>query len=311
MESSKRLDDAARAAWLAHIGGKTQEEIATILGVSRQTAQRLVSQAVQAGLVKVRIDHPIARCLGLAEDLKDQFGLRVCEVVPTLPDTSSSAGVAEATGNMIETWLTRDTAAIIALGTGRTLRAAIAHLPAIDCAQHRIVSLTGNIAPDGSTAFYNVLFSISEKVTAKTYPMPMPVVAASSAERDLLLAQKTIANTRALGLRADVAFVGVGEMAPGAPLVRDGFIGADEAERLVEAGAVGEILGWTFDASGALIQDLSNARVASTLPQATDSTLVLGAAKGLSKARGIHAAILGGLINGLITDEETAATLLA
>lgn len=39
---SDRLDDAARAGWLYYIAGRTQEEIAARLGVSRQAAQRLV-----------------------------------------------------------------------------------------------------------------------------------------------------------------------------------------------------------------------------------------------------------------------------
>jgi len=38
----ERLDDAARAGWLYYIAGNTQDEIARKLGVSRQTAQRLV-----------------------------------------------------------------------------------------------------------------------------------------------------------------------------------------------------------------------------------------------------------------------------
>src|SRR5580692_7802012 len=66
---ARRLDDAARAGWLYYVAGNTQEEIAAKLGVSRQSAQRLVSMAMGAGLVKVRLDHPIARCLDLARAL--------------------------------------------------------------------------------------------------------------------------------------------------------------------------------------------------------------------------------------------------
>ncbi len=62
-----RLDDAARAGWLYYIAGNTQDEIARKLGVSRQTAQRLVSLAVSEKLIKVRLDHPIAHCLELSE----------------------------------------------------------------------------------------------------------------------------------------------------------------------------------------------------------------------------------------------------
>ena len=58
--SDQRLDDAARAGWLYYVAGNTQDDIALKPGVSRQTAQRLVSLAVSEGLIRVRLEHPIA-----------------------------------------------------------------------------------------------------------------------------------------------------------------------------------------------------------------------------------------------------------
>jgi DNA-binding transcriptional regulator LsrR (DeoR family) len=43
--SNRKLDLAARAAWLYYIRGRTQDEIATELNVSRQNAQRLIALA--------------------------------------------------------------------------------------------------------------------------------------------------------------------------------------------------------------------------------------------------------------------------
>ena len=67
---SARLDEAARAGWLYYVAGNTQDEIARKLGISRQAAQRLVSLAISERLIKVRLDHPIARCMELAAALK-------------------------------------------------------------------------------------------------------------------------------------------------------------------------------------------------------------------------------------------------
>ena len=39
---SNRLDDAARAGWLYYVAGNTQDQIAAKLGISRQSAQRLL-----------------------------------------------------------------------------------------------------------------------------------------------------------------------------------------------------------------------------------------------------------------------------
>ena len=81
-----RLDEAARAGWLYYVAGNTQDQIARKLGISRQAAQRLVSLAISERLIKVRLDHPIARCMELAAALKMRYDLRFCDVAPTDPD---------------------------------------------------------------------------------------------------------------------------------------------------------------------------------------------------------------------------------
>ena len=306
-----KLDDAARAGWLYYVAGNTQDQIATKLGVSRQSAQRLVSLAVAEGLVKVRIDHPIAQCLSLAKDLTERFGLAFCEVVPSDPGSNSTTlGVAQAVAAEIERWLSKSEPIVLAMGTGRTLKAAVEQLPSIDGPQHKVVSLTGNIAPDGSAAYYNVVFTMADTVKSRSFPMPLPVIASSKAEREMLHAQAMIRPTLELAARADVTFVGIGELGPNAPLVLDGFVSEAELLALRKAGAVGEIVGWAFDADGALIEGITNDRVASAPIPDRSRSLVIAAAMGRAKLLAIAAAIRGGLVNGLITDEATAKALL-
>ncbi len=71
--------------------------------------------------------------------------------------------------------------------SGRTLRAAVEQLPPMDCPQHKIVSLVGNIAPDGSASFYDVILRIADAVKAPHYPMPLPVIASTVHEKALFL----------------------------------------------------------------------------------------------------------------------------
>ncbi|WP_282608601.1 sugar-binding transcriptional regulator [Pelagibius sp. Alg239-R121] len=310
--NGNRLDDAARAGWLYYVAKNTQDEIAEKMGISRQSAQRLVSLAVSEGLIKVRVDHPIARCLELGRELKARFGLKSVEVVPSDPGSSSTTvGLAEAGATAIEKALKSSAPIIMALGTGRTLKAAVDQLPQMDCPQHKIVSLTGSIAPDGSAAFYNVIFSMSDAVKARHYPMPLPVYVSSPEERALLHQQEMIHSTLELAARADMTFVGIGELGHEAPLREDRFITDPEMDQLMAAGAVGEITGWVFDAKGQLIAGNTNARVASAPIPSRENSLVTGMAMGEKKLPAIAAAVRGGLINGLITDELTAEKLLS
>ncbi|MBE3639889.1 sugar-binding transcriptional regulator [Mangrovicoccus algicola] len=309
--ADRKLDDAARAAWLAYIGGMKQDEIAALMGISRQSAQRLVSQAMAAGLVKVRIDHPVARCLELAEAMRQRYGLTLCEVVPSLGGQAGTGqGVAHATAAILESWLLRETPVVIGLGTGRTLRAAVEQLPHIDCAHHKIVSLTGNISPSGSTAFYNVLFTISDKVSAPTYPLPLPVIAATRQERDLLLGQATLSANRDLARRTDIRFVGIGQILENPPLVLDGFLTGEDQARLAARGAIGEITGWVYDRDGRLVEDETNGRVSSAPLEPAPGAPVIACAWGPGKVEAIRGALTGRFANGLVTDEDTAEALL-
>ncbi|MBM2574904.1 sugar-binding transcriptional regulator [Jannaschia sp. Os4] len=306
-----RLDDAARAGWLYYVAGRTQDEIARNLGVSRQKAQRLVSQAAGAGLVKVRLDHPIARCMELGAALRDRWGLRLAEVVPSDPDAPGLlSGVAAAAAVEIERVLAEEEPRILALGTGRTVVAAVEQVDRMERPQHRIVSLLGDMMRDGSASPFGATGRLAERVGARHYPMALPVFASDPEERAMLHAQAPVASTLALCARADAVFVGLASVGPKAPMVADGFASPAEVAALTAQGAVGEITGHPFDADGALLGgDLPERITAAPLePDSDRPTTVI--AVGQDKVAGLRGALRGRLADGIITDEATASSLL-
>ena len=175
-----RLDEAARAGWLYFIAGHTQDEIAKMLQVSRASAQRLVSLCLAERLITFRLEHPIAACMELAARLKDLFHLVYCEVVPTDPAAPlSAAGIAERAANILESTLRTEKPTIVALGTGRAVRAAVERVSPIDCPNHQIVSLVGNISADGSASFFDTVGRLADRTKARHYPMPLPFLMSS------------------------------------------------------------------------------------------------------------------------------------
>ncbi len=309
--SSTRLDDAARAGWLYYVAGNTQDEIAQKLGVSRQTAQRLVAMAMSERLVKVRLDHPIGRCMDLAQGLQDRWGLHLAEVVPSDPAAPDLlAGVASAAAALLEKTLRSPEPRIIALGTGRALRATVEALSSMDCPQHRIVSLLGNMKSDGQATAFNAVVRMADKVGAPHYPFPLPVLARDPAELRVLHAQEAVQITLALCAQADLTLVGIGQLGPKGPIVVDGFMDLGTLRDLTAAGAAGEITSWVYDDEGRIMDCDHNRRVASApLPPASDRPVV-AVAVGESKVAAIRAALRGRLLNGLVTNEATAERLL-
>ncbi len=306
-----RLDEAARAGWLYFIAGNTQDEIARKLKVSRPTAQRLVSLALSERLITFRLDHPIVACMELARGLVERFSLMHCDVVPTDPAKPAAiAGVASSAASFLELTLAATTPIIIALGTGRTLRAAVDQIRPMERPNHQLVSLVGNIAPDGSASFFDTLTHLADLTQARHYPIPLPVVAASEEERDMLLGLATVRRVHALARRADLTLVGVGQMDGGAQQFIDGFISREELLELMRLGAAGEVVGWAYDEAGEVIDSPTNRRLTSVPHQPRANRFVVGVAVGPAKVGAIRAALAGRILTGLITDELTARALL-
>jgi DNA-binding transcriptional regulator LsrR (DeoR family) len=306
-----RLDEAARAGWLYFIAGHTQDEIAKMLQVSRASAQRLVSLCLAERLITFRLEHPIAACMELAARLKDAFKLVYCEVVPSDPAAPQSvAGIAERAANMLESMLRGDKPVIVALGTGRAVRAAVERVSPIDRPNHQIVSLVGNISADGSASFFDTVGRLADVTRSRHYPMPLPFLMSSDKERSHMLRLEPISKVRALAAKADLRLVGIGQMDQSAQVLVDGFVTRQELLDMLRRGAAGELTGWAFDAEGHIIDGGTNRRLTSIPPRVPAAALTIGAAVGKAKVSAIRAALKGRLINGLITDEATAGGIL-
>lgn len=302
-------DLAARAAWLSFVGGLTQDQIAAELGISRQRAQRLVARASAEGLIRVRIDHPIAECLELERQLRSRFGLSAAWVSPGAGEGDALRGLAPFAAPVFERIFMAEEPRTIALGTGRTLRMVVEHMQSLDGARHRLVSLIGNVAPDGSASFYEVIMRLAEKTNAPHYPMAIPVVARTPEELALYRSLPHVKASRALAEAADMAIVGIGQMDATAPLLVDGFLTPAEHSELSAAGAAGEICGHIFDAEGKFLDHPINQRMVGVRVPVRDMPLHCVAA-GRAKLPAIRAALRGGMLSALITDEPTARALL-
>lgn len=306
-----RLDEAARAGWLYYIAGKTQDDIARILKVSRPTAQRLVSLCRSEGLITFRMHHPVSACMTLAARLGDRYGLVHCDVVPSdgTPATAF-AGAAEAAAVYIERFLRSQRAVVMGLGTGRSMRASVERVAPMSRPSHRLVSLVGNISPDGSASPFDALIKLAEITSAQHFPMPLPLHASTVEQRDLLLGIESVRRMVAMAQSADVRMSGISNIDDNAVLFRDGFITRDELFDAIRCGGVGELTGWVFDAEGHFLDNGLNRRVTSVPPQVDHAQPRICVASGPDKVIALRAALAGRIINGLITDEAIASALL-
>jgi DNA-binding transcriptional regulator LsrR (DeoR family) len=310
--NERRLDLAARAAWLYYFKSRTQEQIASELNISRQIVQRLIALANAERLIRFQLVHPLAEAVELADRLKDRYGLTYCDVcLNESGSTEDIPSVASQATFYLESIVQQKAPLTIGMGSGGAMRELSRRLPPIDRPQHRCVSLMGNLMRDGRATHYDGVTRLSERLNAQCYPLPVPVVTNTVQEREVLQAQPGYGVLKSLVEEATVLIMGIGYWGAEATLYRDGFITAAETTQAMEAGGVGELLGCAISAEGEIVKAAYHDRLTSfvrTGPADRPTTIV---ASGSLRAPAIRAALRGRLANGLITDENTAKLVLA
>ena len=303
---------AARAAWLHFAGGKTQGEVAEILGVQSTKAHRLIAKARAEGLVRVIVEGPIAGCIALEEQLKQRFKLAHCEVVPNVDDGALPLQTLAAAGarylrNIIES----GRYSLVGIGHGRTLSAAVDMMPSVDAGKTKFVSLLGGLTRRFAASPFDVIHRLAERTSAESYVMPVPFFANTVKDREVLEAQYGVSDVIAMARKADIYIAGIGEVDRKSFIASGGMVDEDDVTSVINSGACAEILGHFFLADGAHFSHPLSDRAMAPRMGDLRSHKIVALAGGTSKTRAVRAILMSGLLNGFITDEATARRLVA
>jgi DNA-binding transcriptional regulator LsrR (DeoR family) len=302
---------AARAAWLHFAGGKTQGEVAALLGVPNTKAHRLIARARNEGLIRVFVEGPIAGCIELEEKLKSTYGLAQCEVVPNIDNSSLPLrSLGSAGARYILSLIENAECTMIGIGHGRTLAAAIDLLPSCPASAVKFVSLLGGLTRRFSASPFDVIHRLAERTGAEAYVMPVPFFANTVKDKKVLEAQCGVSEVIAMTREAGLYVAGIGEVDRKSFIATAGMVDDNDVDAIIKSGACAEILGHFFTDSGAHVPNPVSDRAMAPRIEDLKSHKIVALAGGTSKTRAIRAILLSGLLNGLMTDEATARRLI-
>lgn len=308
-EDDIRLDQKVRAAWMYYIAGQNQSEIASQLGTSRPVVQRLIAAAKEEGIVSISLHHPVANCLDYAQLLQEKYRLIECNIVPAFNEESTLDSVSFGCYQLMARYLQDDKEKIIGLGSGLTLKKALQRID-FDSQNTRCVALISPMDADGQCNYYDdVPLLLTSKIKAKYYQWPAPRYAQTQEEYDMWCTSRLFCSVSAVARRADVIFVGIGPLGTQSPIFKDGFINQAQMDELTARGGIGEIMGRFIDAEGGVVDSEIN-RMITSYDIRQNQCPRIAVACGEYKRPAILAALKGGWINGLVTDEHTARWLL-
>lgn len=306
-----REQDVLKICYLFYKEGKTQVEIADLLGLSRFKVSRILKDARERQLVTVQINHPRIDLTQTEVDLAKRFGLRETVVVhiDEFSGVSALDQVGMAGAEYLRSIVTR--AGVMGVTWGTTVYHVISHLKPIAVKDLTLVQIGGGLGTIEGTDNHILTLMLGQKLGARAHVIPAPVIVRNRAIRDTLFKEKKIRDTLRLAKKADLVLFGVGLVGLQGLLWQSGFLDEGDARKLHELGAVGAICGRFFDAQGRQCwHELDDRTIGLNLDELKRIKHKVLVATGREKLRGIQGALRGGLLDVLVTDRGTAEELL-
>ncbi len=294
--------------------GLTQQQIGARLGLSRIKVSRLLRTARDEKVVQISIAPPQESNADLERRLEHAYGLK--EAVVLTCSASDPAVMIVELGVVAAGCLTRGLQGteVIALSWGTSVLSVVNALVPMDLPEVRIVQFLGGLGQlEAQTHGADLARRMAQTLGAKPRLIHAPGLVKDEVVREALVQDPQVADTLDLAGRADIALVGIGILEPHSTLLSSGdTLTSEEVASLKACGAIGDIALQFFDERGAAVDHPITRRIVGTpLKKVKTIGRVIGVAAGAPKVHAIRAALQGGLVNVLVTDDETAEMLLA
>jgi DNA-binding transcriptional regulator LsrR (DeoR family) len=301
----------ARAIWLYHVEGATQNDIATQLGISRVMVVRLLADARRRNEVRITIAAPLTELLLLEREVETRFGVNRVIVAPFVDaDADPVKVIAAAAGNFISGEM--KPGMTVGVGWGRTLFNTLPFITGTTLDDFRVVSLLGGIAAARRFNPAEFAWQFAELFQGEGFLIPAPAVVDSPETKYALLERCGLSSIFEMADKLDMALLSCGGISSLTTSYRTGYLSEADRRSLIDAGAIGDVLYNFIDENGDLVDHEVNGRVISVnlarLRRTPERVLISG---GKDKLAAIRATIRTIAPTALITDEQTALALLS
>jgi len=297
-----------RVAWLYFMEGLTQAEIAEKLGMTRLRVNRMLVEARASGLVNITLNSRFATCVELEQTLVREFGLKDAVIIPTPGDLDLvPVLLGQVTGEYLSNLLETGEVRGLGLGWGATLRETIRKMRAGRYPELCVNSMMGGLTHGLELNTFETASSLANRLNAQCQYLAAPIYAGSPESRDIIMAQDVFREAFERISANDVAVLSIGDLSARSLLIRYGLPRDVVVDELVALGAVGDIMGQFYDASGRMIDHPLNLRaIALPLEHLPRIPTVILASGGKNKTAAIAGALKAGLASVIVCDEDTA-----
>ncbi|MGX6443709.1 sugar-binding transcriptional regulator [Neobacillus sp. K501] len=300
-----------KVAQMYYDEGATQSEIAEKIGISRSLVSKVLAKAREEGIVEIIIHDEQAHQFGsLERKIERLYNLRDVICIESVGRESSKKQLGEATSVYLQR-VVKD-GQIIGFSSGTTLNEVAKAMNSVQLFPSvTVVPLVGGMGNERVDIHSNhIVAKVGAALGAKYELLHVPVMVDTKEAKDVLVRQPSIRCTLNLAEKSNIAVVGIGGKPEDSTMVKS-YMGPDHQQITSDSEIVGDICYNFINRFGKPVDTSWNERViAIELKKLKEIPLVIGVASGLEKVQAIQAALEGGLIHVLITDEATGNALV-
>ncbi|RJQ41300.1 MAG: sugar-binding transcriptional regulator [Anaerolineaceae bacterium] len=294
--------------------GMTSAAIAREMDLSRSSVSRLISYAKENGYVDIRILDPIEQPLVLEKEILDHYPVQKVHVVP-VPEIVGEAEwlerVAQYTAKCLNTLF--DSNMILGVAWGTTLSAISRYLLPKATHNSQIVQLNGagNTRTMGIEYASEIIMRFAASYQARAHLFPVPTFFDYASTKNALWKERSIQRILQLQEQADLLLFSIGAVNAGVPshVYAGGYLEERDLDEIKKYRIVGDIATVFFREDGSFENISLNRRTSGPNLNLFRKKHGVCVVSGLAKVKGLHAAMLGGLVKELILDEPTARAL--
>ena len=314
MSRLNELRMIARVAQMYYVEGRRQSDIAQHLRISQATVSRMLKKAQQEEIVRTTIVAPSGTYTELETELRKAYGLSEAIVVECSENREGAimARIGEAAAHFLEATLQPDEIIGVSSWSETILKMVENIHPSKSSKAKQIVQMLGGMGdPAVQTHATQLTTRLARLTGAEPRLLAAQGVAQSREAKLVMLSDPYVRETMDMFQKITLAFIGIGAIEPSSMLARSGNVfSSSELQNVTDAGGVGEFSLRFFDKDGRLVETpLSDRVIGISTEQLGQIDRVVALAGGPSKAEAIRAALKTGVIDLLITDKFTAATL--
>ena len=302
LEEKMLMSEAAILYYENHL---TQQEIADMMKLSRQTVSKLLNDALKENVVEIRIHNPQKDCEALQKEIEKQFGIRksVVTCVSSKNEYLRKTVTVSAASEYL-TGIVKKGNLKIALSWGRTIQSLIETMPQLSTIGNVVFPLFG--ATDNENSYFSsneLARSLADKIGADVKYAWFPYLADSDEDCRLIKTISYYKKIEDLWNRADIAIMGIGNTE-----ILEVF-GKSFGYNDKYADVIGDVATHFFNKNGEFINLYENS-ICASVENIRKSKERVAVACGDHKVEAIIGALKSGMIDTLITDEYTARAIV-